>query len=123
MKLVVVSICSIFLNLALACPELNNVDLASQYDADEYTEISSRNIEMISKEDFLKYPAFSDFEYEYCKDALVIKQVQATQTGTIYTLVMTYEDHCDGGSSYGNILDESGKVVLGHIGDSFISCK
>lgn len=107
---------------ASACPELNNVDLASSYDKDEYSEIGYRKLPSLTKEDFLKYPVFSDFEYEYCHNALAEMKVQATQTGEIYTIIMTVEDHCDGGNSYGNILDEKGRKVLGSIGDSFISC-
>lgn len=120
--LMLMLISSVAAGQALACPELNNVDLASSYDRDEYIEVHSERLPKLSKKEFLKYPAFSEFEYEYCSDALVLKQLEATQTGNIYTVVISIEDHCDGGNSYGNILDESGEKVLGSIGDSFISC-
>lgn len=120
--LITMLLSSVAAGQALACPELNYVDLASDYDRDEYIEVHSEKLPKLSKEEFLKYSAFQDFEYEYCADALVLKQLEATQTGNIYTVVMTMEDHCDGGNSYGNILDESGEVILGSIGDSFISC-
>ncbi len=120
--LLLMIVSSVAAGQVVACPELNNVDLASSYDRDEYIEVHSESLPKLTKEEFSKYPAFKEFDYEYCADALVLKQLEATQTGNIYTIVISMEDHCDGGNSYGNILDESGEVVLGSIGDSFISC-
>ncbi|MGI4991820.1 hypothetical protein ACRXCV_04285 [Halobacteriovorax sp. GFR7] len=122
MKSVVVLLSVILFSSAMACPELNNVDLASSYDRDEYTEVYSERLPKLSKEEFAKYTELADFDYDYCADALELRRLEATQTGTVYTIVVTVEDHCDGGNSYGNIFDESGSKLLGRIGDSYIAC-
>ncbi|MBT7610049.1 MAG: hypothetical protein HN576_09850 [Bacteriovoracaceae bacterium] len=104
-----------------ACPELNDVDLANGDGPWMHEEIDFYDIQL-TKEEFVKIPNFDFFEYEKCKNALYVKVVRSKKTGRVFNAVMTNEDHCDGGNSYGALFNSDMKTFLGDIRDSYISC-
>lgn len=108
-------------NFAYACPELDGVDLADGEGPWIYEEQGSSPI-TLSKEEFAKIPNFHIDSYEDCKDALRVEEIRVKASGKIYMALLTYEDSCDGGNSYGALFSEDMSTMLGDIGDSFISC-
>jgi len=61
-----------------------------------------------------------EFDADSCEDALSAKSVTLENSGSL-EFIYTVEDHCDGGNSYGYVIDEAQKVV-GVITDSDITC-
>ena len=59
-----------------------------------------------------------EFEAKYCQDAITVDDI--TFAGKTFQLVYTIEDHCDGGNSYGYILEEG--RLIGTIQDSDLYC-
>ena len=106
---------------AFACPELDNVDLASGDGPWIHKELDTYKISL-TKEDFINLPNFDESEYEDCKDAFIVQVVQSKQTGRIFSALKSYEDMCDGGNSYGVLYNAEMSVVVGEIADSGISC-
>ena len=59
---------------------------------------------------FSKFESLRHFDAVTCKDA-VAKKVVTGPDGKSYQLIYTIEDYCDGGNSYGIVLDDSDKAV------------
>jgi hypothetical protein len=62
-----------------------------------------------------------DFNASECENALREKEVYFKSLKKGLRFIYTNEDECDGGNSYGYVIDDKNKVV-GHIGDSGIYC-
>ena len=104
-----------------ACPELEGVDLADGDNRPALTEIS----EVPYRPNFWQFveiPGFSPDQYEACKDAFVVRTYRSDVSGKVYSAILSVEDSCDGGNSYGGLYTEDLGLVLGSISDSFISC-
>jgi hypothetical protein len=66
-----------------------------------------------------------EFVPDECQNALVRKTYRHTASGTILTLLHTTQDECDGGNTFGLIIEGSGpdpRRVIATIEDSFIRC-
>jgi hypothetical protein len=109
------------LNFAYACPELQGVDLADGEGPWVHEDLGS-STSTLTEEEFFKIPHFADSSYEECKDALRVKEVKSVVTGRVFNALITSEDYCDGGNSYGALFSEDMQTRLGDIGDSYISC-
>lgn len=70
---------------------------------------------------FSQFESLGDFEIDRCKDAIKEVVVQDTD-GSRLRLLYTIEDSCDGGNSYGVILDDKTLAPVALIHDSDVSC-
>lgn len=121
MKFLMLSVL-LFTSISNACPELNDVDLGNADDETKFELISEEPVK-ISRYKFKKIDAFKDFSYTRCKNNLDLKTLKSTETGRIFKAIVSNDHECDGDNTYGGLFDESGKILVGNIGDSFISCK
>jgi len=114
---------ALVLNVAYACPEMNDQSIGSGNPEALYIELESAPI-TLSEYEFNQIPNFADgqFNYEECSEALRFKTMRSLITGRIFTAVYTNEDECDGGNSYGALFNEDMSKIVGNIGDSDISC-
>jgi hypothetical protein len=111
-----------FLSIAaFACPELDGSDLANGDGPWSYVELERYSV-TLTKTQFLQVPVYVDFDYSECRDALVIQMVQSKDSGRNFSALLTAEDNCDGGNSYGALYNEDRTQLLGEIRDSFIYC-
>ena len=91
--------------------------------------------EFISSESkWAPFPAPLYLKYEYrlgglplseCKEAVIANSIQVKKTGKIYTAFYTNDDTCDGGNSYGMIIEGTEPrtdKVIATIEDSDIIC-
>lgn len=90
-----------------------------QYESN-YTVVSENNVKFPGYL-FSKFPSLEDFDYENCQDAVKEVVVMDT-TKKRFNLIFTSEDSCDGGNSYGLILDNKTLAPIATINDSDISC-
>lgn len=70
---------------------------------------------------FSQFPSLGDFDYDSCKDAVketIVKGADGSRLRLIYTI----EDSCDGGNSYGMVIDDKTLAPVALIHDSDISC-
>jgi hypothetical protein len=121
LKITVITAFIIPMQYAIACPELNNVDLADGEGPWVYEVVENNGI-FLTKEEFIKIPYLDIEDYERCKNSLYLKKVSSKLTGRFFNAVMTNQDKCDGGNSYGALFDSSMNNMIGDIGDSYISC-
>lgn len=106
---------------AYACPEMNDIDLSSSMGEEKY-EVLERASIMLEEDEFNKIPNLSEFDYEECRDHLTGRMLQSTITGKKYLAITTNDDSCDGGNSYGALLDEKFENVVADINDGGIYC-
>jgi dimeric dUTPase (all-alpha-NTP-PPase superfamily) len=86
-----------------------------------YKEVHASKV-LFTEEEFNKIPELNDgFEYEYCKDAIKRVDLKHKITGEFVSLFYTIEDNCDGGNSYGAVMNDDGEFFA-TIQDSDISC-
>lgn len=86
----------------------------------------SENVEVSSQ--YVAFPGYlfdqlgvGEFRYEECKDA--IKEVTMKRpNGSSFRMIYTNEDHCDGGNSFGFIIESKTLTPIAVIHDSDISC-
>jgi hypothetical protein len=75
---------------------------------------------------YLKYESrLGGLPLSECKDAVIANSIQSKKTGKIYTAYYTNDDTCDGGNSYGMIVEGSDPrtdKVIATIEDSDIIC-
>ncbi|MBT3236792.1 MAG: hypothetical protein HN353_12620 [Bdellovibrionales bacterium] len=105
-----------------ACPSLDHSDLANGDGPWNYIELERYSVTLTEAE-FLQVPVYVDFDYNECKNSLVIQKVQSKESGRIFSALLTVEDNCDGGNSYGALYSENRQAILGDIRDSFIYCQ
>ncbi len=70
---------------------------------------------------FSQFEALGDFDYESCRDAVTEVIVQDTD-GSRLRMLYTIEDSCDGGNSYGLIIDDKTLAPVALITDGDVSC-
>ena len=115
MRVLVASILFASLSFASVCEQISSMQ--EIHDIREAFPKVGESRPILSKEDFEEY--IGDFNYDECLTS--IKQEVFKVSEELINLYYTNEDHCDGGNSYGSIVDEQGKVI-GTISDSFIDC-
>ena len=75
---------------------------------------------------YLKYESrLGGLPLSECKEAIIANSIQVKKTGKIYTAFYTNDDSCDGGNSYGMIIegtDPRTDKVIATIEDSDIVC-
>lgn len=99
-----------------------------------YTELTPSNKYILLNEGPAPFPQklfdlfsrqLGDFSADECRNAVVRKTFRHTPTETILTVFHTTQDKCDGGNTYGLIVDGSQaepQRVIATIEDSFIQC-
>jgi len=90
----------------------------------KFTVVSSQRA-VLTEEEFNKIPNIGqDYEdaYENCHDAIEKVELKHSITGEEVTMYYTIEDHCDGGNSFGSILNHKGELIT-EIHDSGIYCE
>lgn len=113
---------TLILGNAYACPQLGGVDLADGDGPWSFIELSINNITLTEAE-FNQIPVLAeDFDYEQCRDEMVVTKYQDKATGKVFSAVVTNDDNCDGGNVYGALYNEAMTELLGDIQDSFVSC-
>lgn len=75
---------------------------------------------LLTEEDFNNSLGTLDFDYTSCREAIK-ETVLMSISGVEYTFLLTSDDQCDGGNTYGMIYDESG-VLVGTVQDGDIYC-
>ncbi|MCK5882726.1 MAG: hypothetical protein KAG61_03485 [Bacteriovoracaceae bacterium] len=76
----------------------------------------------MTEKEFNSTPVFNDgFEYQSCKDS-VREFAFMDMEGNEFKIMYTNEENCDGGNSYGVIVDMNSSKIIAHINDSDISC-
>jgi hypothetical protein len=75
---------------------------------------------------YLKYESrLGGLPLNECKESVIANSIQVKKTGKIYTAFYTNDDSCDGGNSYGMIIegtDPRVDKVIATIEDSDIVC-
>lgn len=108
---------------AVACPELNEVDLAGGPLRERtYVELSRKPISLTKKE-FLSIPELKEMGYDECKDVISVRKLKVKSNGKIFNAIVSIEDKCDGGNSLGALYSENLLLKLGDISDSTIYCQ
>lgn len=108
----------------LACGEIHEIDLASDFGDEKYTEISRTPYVPKDANAFYRIPQFSpkDWSFNDCKDALAIVEIETTTSLVRYQAFITTADECDGGNSYGSLYDPQKQRWVGAVADSFVTC-
>lgn len=75
----------------------------------------------LSESEFNNTLGTLDFTYEYCKDAVTEVVVQSS-AGAKYRFLVTHEDNCDGGNTYGLVFNQSGTRIA-EVRDGEIYCR
>lgn len=113
-----------FFSKSYACP-FDGMTLTSIEDSSEFTSTAS---------DWVSYPTglFGGFTNllgllspSECKEAVIANQITDKKTGKVYTAYYTNDDSCDGGNSYGMIVEGTEPLLnraVASIQDSDISC-
>ena len=122
MKLLLILFSLLSLN-SFACPEMNDIDL-SGYEVEEKYEVLSSGPIVLEEYEFNQIPNFANdnFIYDECKESLTSKVLKSKISGKIYTAIITNDDDCDGGNSYGALFYKPKKEVLADINDGGIYC-
>ena len=84
----------------------------------------SKSAYKVGQQDFQRIPIIGrEFDYEYCKDAIVKLKFKGEIDGEdqFFTAFYTAEDACDGGNAGGSILNEKGALIA-RIDDGDFSC-
>lgn len=115
MKALVSSLLFASLSFASVCEQISSMQ--EIHDIREAFPKVGESKPILPKALFDKY--IGDFGYDECLTS--IKQEVFKASDELVFLYYTNEDHCDGGNSFGSIVDEQGKVI-GSISDSFIDC-
>ncbi len=87
---------------------------------------NSENIEISNS--YVAFPGYlfeklgvGEFKYEECRDA-IREVVMKRPNGTHFNMVYTNRDYCDGGNSFGFIVEAETLLPIAVIHDSDISC-
>ncbi|OIQ20621.1 MAG: hypothetical protein BM556_01405 [Bacteriovorax sp. MedPE-SWde] len=87
----------------------------------DYKEVHASKV-LFTEKEFNKVPELNDgFEYESCKEAIKRVDLKHKVTGEFVSLFYTIEDECDGGNSYGAVMNTDGEFFA-TIQDSYIEC-
>jgi hypothetical protein len=91
-------------------PELHSFD----------DEVISYGIADLNKNEFEQIIGIRKFDYNTCKDSISLATVNLG--GDIFALYYTNEDKCDGGNSYGSVLNSKGDIIAA-IADGAVYCE
>ncbi|MCB9091923.1 MAG: hypothetical protein H6621_02650 [Halobacteriovoraceae bacterium] len=121
-SLIFISFLSLFAVRSMACAELNGASLFAE-DADDYISLQEEH-RTLTQEEFFATPALTqNMDYEACKNTLfAFEIILATKTNQPYILLYSTDDSCDGGNSFGAILNDRMDRVIGDIADSDFYC-
>lgn len=119
MKTLALALGLLFSHSILACSVQDSSIYQIRFESD-FTEISEKQVPFPGYL-FSQFESLGDFDYESCKDAVQEVVVQA-QDGSRLRLIYTVEDSCDGGNSYGIILNDKDLAPVALIHDSDVSC-
>ncbi len=90
-------------------------------DRPEYDIIhSSKKQAKISEAKWKTIPVLKDMEYEHCRDAITERTYDASN-GERFYIYTSHEDVCDGGNTYGAVLNSKWKLEA-EIKDGDIYC-
>lgn len=104
---------------AFAC-SVEDTSIYQVREESDFTEISAKDVAFPGYL-FSQFESLGDFDYESCKDAVTEVTMQAAD-GSRIRMLYTNEDSCDGGNSYGIVIDDKTLAPVALINDSDISC-
>jgi hypothetical protein len=116
---------SIYANECKDLVKLSNLEYLQLGDLNQLQSVVTREVEgpLFSKslmQDSRVVDKIGDFNPYACEDALSSKIVLLSAHAYL-NFIFTNEDYCDGGNSYGYILNQD-DILVGYIADSFIQC-
>lgn len=98
--------------------ELYNGALYQIFEEENYTDLQGGEIEFTPE---VRAEVQRIEDISECSDENLTVSSFSTISGKVFHAVYTIEDDCDGGNSYGAVLDENSKAVA-HIGDGDFYC-
>jgi hypothetical protein len=103
--------------------EVDGIDMADGENLDAYVVVSEKKARFANKAEFNEAlgELHSEFNYSECKNAMIWRYVHARGMKKVYTALISVEDECDGGNSFGVLYFK--KQLIGYVNDSYISCK
>ncbi len=117
--LTLIAITLSFSSYACVIPsELNNGSLYQIFEEENYTDLQGGEIELTPQ---VRLEVGKVEDISHCSDENITISSFSTISGQVFHAVYTSEDICDGGNSYGAVLDENSKAVA-HIGDGDFYC-
>lgn len=100
-------------NISLACP----VDFLSLSDFEE----NGSSQAVFPGYLFSQFEVLKSFEQESCVDAIREREITGAD-GKPYTAIYTFDDGCDGGNSYGLVLEKDSLRPIATIQDGDMFC-
>lgn len=104
---------------AFAC-SIDDMNIHQVREESDFTEVSAKIVPFPGYL-FSQSETLASFEYEECKNAVTEVTMQAID-GSRIRMLYTTEDSCDGGNSYGLIIDDKTLSPVAVINDGDISC-
>lgn len=104
---------------AFAC-SVDDMNIHQVREESDFTEVSATGVAFPGYL-FSQFESLGSFEYEECKDAVTEVTMQASD-GSRIRMLYTTEDSCDGGNSYGIVIDDKTLAPVALINDGDISC-
>lgn len=95
-------------------------DLIKNSETNEYTSLKSTDFTDYAN--WFSYDVLVSLDKESCRKANAIGQTTFSLNGESFTRITSNEDSCDGGNTYGVIVD-SNKKAIAHIYDGDIYCQ
>jgi len=109
---------------AFANCDVNGIDMADGENQDAFVVLSEKPAHFINKAQWAKdvgSDMAKSFEYSSCKDAMEWRVIRAKNSTQTYVALVSVQDECDGGNSYGVIYYKN--KIVGSVSDSYIDCK
>ncbi|MBK26694.1 MAG: hypothetical protein CME70_22020 [Halobacteriovorax sp.] len=119
MKLTLIALTVLASSTSFACNIPSELEDAALYTIEEkFTELPKAGLEITS---LVRKEVNKIEDISHCSSKDMSVSSFLTPSGKLFHAVYTSEDHCDGGNSYGAVLDANLKAVA-HIGDSDFYC-
>ncbi|MFK8136797.1 MAG: hypothetical protein AB8E15_00415 [Bdellovibrionales bacterium] len=88
----------------------------------EVVEKAVADINSLSEAEWAQLPIIKDFDQKYCLGAFSTQELKS-YGGKVLVQIVSEQDDCDGGNSYGIVIDKVNLKVIAAIQDSDYYCE